>query len=89
MLAVWGVTALALALAERRAGAYFRYTVDLQPNPTTPALLLFATRAIAPLLAAFLLTLMLSRLLDSSLGRTLAVVVAYAIVAARCSRRCA
>jgi small-conductance mechanosensitive channel len=81
MFAIWAVTALVLAVAERRAGRYFHYTVHLQPNPTTPALLLFATRRIAPLMAAFLLSLLLSRMLDDSLGRMLAVVAAYAIVA--------
>jgi small-conductance mechanosensitive channel len=81
MFAIWAVTALALAVTERRAGRYFHYTVDLRPNPTTPALLLFATRRIAPLTAAFLLSLLLSRMLDDSLGRMLAVVTAYAIVA--------
>jgi small-conductance mechanosensitive channel len=81
MLAAWAVVALALAFGERRAGRYFHYTVDLQPNPTTPALLLYAIRQIAPLTAAFVLSLLLSRMLDDSLGRALAVVVAYAIVA--------
>jgi moderate conductance mechanosensitive channel len=81
MLVIWGATALILAFVERRAGRYFQYTVHLKPNPTTPALLLFATRRIAPLTVAFLLTLMLSRVLDDSLGRTLAVVVSYALVA--------
>ncbi|HTJ93900.1 MAG TPA: mechanosensitive ion channel protein MscS, partial [Pararobbsia sp.] len=81
LLAIWAFTALALAYAERRAARYFQYTVRLQPNPTTPALLLFATRRIAPLTVAFFATLWLSRMLDESLGRTLAVVVSYAIVA--------
>lgn len=81
LLAIWGFTALALAYAERRSARYFQYTVRLQPNPTTPALLLFATRRIAPLTVAFLATLMLQRMLDPSLGRILAVVVSYAIVA--------
>ncbi|WP_413191451.1 mechanosensitive ion channel domain-containing protein [Pararobbsia alpina] len=81
MLAIWAFTALALAFAERRSARYFNYTVSLHPNPTTPALLLFATRRIAPLTVAFFATLWLSRALDPSLGRTLAVVVSYAIVA--------
>lgn len=81
LIAIWAGTALVLAYLDRRAARYFQYTVRLQPNPTTPALLLFATRRIAPLTVAFLATLFLQRMLDPSLGRTLAVVVSYAIVA--------
>ncbi|WP_240648287.1 mechanosensitive ion channel family protein [Pararobbsia silviterrae] len=81
LLALWAFTVFALAYAERRCARYFRYTVRLQPNPTTPALLLFATRRIAPLTVAFVVTLTLQRMLDPSLGRMLVVIVAYAIVA--------
>ena len=81
LLAIWGFTALALAYVERRSARYFKYTVHLEPNPTTPALLLFATRRIAPLTVAFFATLFLQRMLDPSLGRLLAVVVSYALVA--------
>ncbi|WP_250450961.1 mechanosensitive ion channel family protein [Caballeronia sp. ATUFL_M2_KS44] len=81
MLAGWGACAFALVYLQRRV--LNRYGIDrsLHSNPTTRELLLFAMRRVAPYLVAFLAALTFARLMPQSLGRTLAMVTAYAIVA--------
>src|SRR5208282_3546782 len=60
-----------------------RYGVDagLKPNPSTGELLIFALRRVGPWIVAFVAALLFARAMPDALGRTLGMVVAYAIVA--------
>lgn len=77
----WGACAYLLLYIQRRIHARFGIEAHLHPNPTTRELLLFALRRVAPYLVAFLAALTFVRIMPQSLGRTLAMVTAYAIVA--------
>jgi small conductance mechanosensitive channel len=81
MLAGWGACAWALIYVQRRL--YVRYGVvyELKPNPSTGELLIFALRRVGPWIVAFLAALLFARAMPDALGRTLGMVVAYAIVA--------
>jgi small conductance mechanosensitive channel len=81
MLAGWGACAGALIYLQHRL--YRRFGVDfkLQPNPTTRELLIFALRRVGPWIIAFIAALLFVRAMPDALGRTLGMVVAYAIVA--------
>ncbi|KND55126.1 Potassium efflux system KefA protein / Small-conductance mechanosensitive channel [Candidatus Paraburkholderia kirkii] len=80
-LAGWGACAFVLVYVQRRVQA--RYGIDrgLHSNPTTLELLLFTLRRVAPYLFAFVAALSFTHYMPLSLGRTLAMVTAYAIVA--------
>ncbi|TCK43074.1 small conductance mechanosensitive channel [Paraburkholderia sp. BL8N3] len=80
-LAGWGACAFALVYLQRRVHAHYGIAAGLHHNPTTRELLLFALRRVAPYLFAFLAALTFVHLMPQSLGRTLAMVTAYAIVA--------
>jgi len=81
MLAGWGACAGALIYLQHRL--YRRLGIDfkLQPNPTTRELLIFALRRVGPWIIAFVAALLFVRAMPDALGRTLGMVVAYAIVA--------
>ncbi|HEY2021312.1 mechanosensitive ion channel family protein [Paraburkholderia sp.] len=81
MLAGWGACAGALIYLQHRL--YRRWGIDLKlrPNPTTRELLIFALRRVGPWIIAFLAALLFVRAMPDALGRTLGMVVAYAIVA--------
>ncbi len=81
MLAGWGACAWLLIYGQRRL--HTRYSVDasLKPNPSTGELLIFALRRVGPWIVAFLAALLFARAMPDALGRTLGMVVAYAIVA--------
>ncbi|MDR5738783.1 MULTISPECIES: mechanosensitive ion channel family protein [unclassified Caballeronia] len=80
-LAGWGACAFVLVYAQRRVSSRYGVEVSLHSNPTTRELLLFAMRRVAPYLIAFLAALTFAHLMPQSLGRTLAMVTAYAMVA--------
>ncbi|MDR5787772.1 MULTISPECIES: mechanosensitive ion channel family protein [unclassified Caballeronia] len=80
-LAGWGACAMALVYLQRRVRARFGIDSGLHSNPTTRELLLFTLRRVAPYLFAFLAALTFTHYMPLSLGRTLAMVTAYAIVA--------
>jgi moderate conductance mechanosensitive channel len=80
-LAGWGACAFLLVYLQRRLHARYKIHFGLRANPTTSELLIFALRRVGPYLFAFLAALTFVRLMPVSLGRTLAMVVAYAIVA--------
>jgi small conductance mechanosensitive channel len=80
-LAGWGACAFVLVYAQRRVSSRYGVEVSLHSNPTTRELLLFALRRVAPYLIAFLAALTFAHLMPQSLGRTLAMVTAYAMVA--------
>ncbi|WP_353552741.1 mechanosensitive ion channel family protein [Paraburkholderia terrae] len=81
VLAGWGACAAALIYLQRRIHAHFGIVVRLDPNPTTRELLIFALRRVGPWIVAFVAALMFVRSMPDSLGRTIAMVIAYAIVA--------
>ncbi|CAH2796520.1 MAG: Potassium efflux system KefA protein / Small-conductance mechanosensitive channel [uncultured Caballeronia sp.] len=81
MLAGWGVCAFLLVYFQRYLHARYNVHFGLRANPTTSELLIFTLRRIGPYLFAFIAALTFVRLMPVSLGRTLAMVTAYAIVA--------
>ncbi|ALP62682.1 mechanosensitive ion channel family protein [Paraburkholderia caribensis] len=81
VLAGWGACAAGLIYLQRRIHARFGIVVRLDPNPTTRELLIFALRRVGPWIVAFVAALMFVRSMPDSLGRTIAMVIAYAIVA--------
>jgi small-conductance mechanosensitive channel len=81
MLAGWGACAGALIYVQHRLYRRFGIVMGLQPNPTTRELLIFALRRVGPWIIAFLAALLFVRAMPDALGRTLGMVVAYAIVA--------
>ncbi|WP_414695123.1 mechanosensitive ion channel protein MscS, partial [Paraburkholderia sp.] len=81
MLAGWGVCAAVLRWIERRLLRRFDVETGLRPDPRTIDLLIFVVHRAAPWIVAFLGALVVERSLPDALGRTLALVIAYAIVA--------
>ncbi|HXZ07895.1 MAG TPA: mechanosensitive ion channel domain-containing protein, partial [Paraburkholderia sp.] len=81
MLAGWGACAAGLIYVQRRMYARFGIVYELTPNPTTRELLIFALRRVGPWIIAFLAALLFVRAMPVALGRTVSMVVAYAIVA--------
>jgi len=81
VLAGWGACAWGLIYLQRRLHARFGIVVRLDPNPTTRELLIFALRRVGPWIVAFVAALTFVRAMPDSLGRTIAMVIAYAIVA--------
>jgi small conductance mechanosensitive channel len=80
-LAGWAACAMTLVYLQRRVQARYGIGAGLHSNPTTRELLLFALRRVAPYLFAFFAALTFTHYMPLSLGRTLAMVTAYAIVA--------
>jgi moderate conductance mechanosensitive channel len=80
-LAGWGACAFLLVYFQRFLHRRYRIHFGLRPNPTTKELLIFALRRVGPYLFAFIGALTFVKLMPVSLGRTLAMVTAYAIVA--------
>ncbi|RAR56242.1 small conductance mechanosensitive channel [Paraburkholderia unamae] len=81
MLAGWGACAAALRWLERRLLRRFDVETGLRPNPRTTDLLIFVVHRAAPWIVAFVGALVVERSMPEALGRTLALVIAYAIVA--------
>ncbi|MPW19780.1 mechanosensitive ion channel [Paraburkholderia sp. CNPSo 3157] len=81
VLAGWGACAAGLIYVQRRVHERFGIVVRLDANPTTRDLLIFALRRVGPWIIAFVAALMFVRAMPDSLGRTIAMVIAYAIVA--------
>ncbi|SAL75943.1 mechanosensitive ion channel protein [Caballeronia arvi] len=81
MLLGWGACAFVLVYIQRRVQARYGIDTGLHSNPTTRELLLFTLRRVAPYLFAFLAALTFTHYMPLSLGRTLAMVAAYAMVA--------
>ncbi|SAL19057.1 mechanosensitive ion channel protein [Caballeronia peredens] len=80
-LAGWGACAFVLVYIQRRVQARYGIDSGLHSNPTTRELLLFTMRRVAPYVVAFVAALSFTHYMPASLGRTLAMVTAYAIVA--------
>lgn len=77
---LWACLALGLQWGARRMQRRFGLAQELPQQPKTRDLLLFALRKLGPWLIAFLFTLYLSVVLPSSLGKLLAMVMAYVLV---------
>ncbi|WP_250471975.1 mechanosensitive ion channel family protein [Caballeronia sp. GAFFF1] len=80
-LAGWGACAFLLVSLQRRMHRRYGIEAGLHSNPTTRELLLFTMRRVAPYVFAFVAALTFVHMMPQSLGRTLAMVTAYAIVA--------
>ncbi|WP_250436060.1 mechanosensitive ion channel domain-containing protein [Caballeronia sp. ATUFL_F2_KS9A] len=80
-LAGWGLCAFLLIRVQRRIFARYGRDVALAPNPTSTQLLAFALRQTGPWVVAFIAVLLFVRAMPDALGRTLGLVIAYAIVA--------
>jgi moderate conductance mechanosensitive channel len=80
-LAGWGTCAFLLVYLQRYLHRRYGIHFGLRPNPTTQELLIFALRRVGPYLFAFIAALTFVKIMPVSLGRTLAMVTAYAIVA--------
>jgi moderate conductance mechanosensitive channel len=81
MLAGWGACAAVLRWLERRLLRRFDVETGLRPNPRTIELLIFVVHRAAPWIVAFLGALVVERAMPEALGRTVGLVIAYAIVA--------
>ena len=80
VILLWACLALGLRWLARRMQRRFGLAEELPQQPKTRDLLLFALRKLGPWLVAFLITLYLSVVLPSSLGKLLAMVMAYVLV---------
>ena len=81
MLVGWGACAAVLRLLERRLLRRLSVATGLRPNPTTLELVFFALHRVAPWIVAFVGALVVERSMPQALGRTVGVVIAYAMVA--------
>jgi len=81
MLVGWGACAAALRWLERRLLRRLSMATGLRPNPSTLELVFFALHRVAPWIVAFVGVLVVERSMPQALGRTLGVVIAYAMVA--------
>ncbi|SIT44302.1 Small conductance mechanosensitive channel ion channel [Paraburkholderia piptadeniae] len=80
-LAGWGACAGLLIYLQRCVLARHGQDLALEPNPTSIGLLIFALRQSGPWIIAFIAVLVFVRGMPDALGRTLGLVIAYAIVA--------
>ncbi|MCT7023085.1 hypothetical protein M1743_23840, partial [Salmonella enterica subsp. enterica serovar Saintpaul] len=76
ILAVWSLLAAALIWLSHRVRERFGLTEELPQHPRTWDLLRFALRKLGPWLIALVITVYLSYALPSSLGKSLAMVLA-------------
>ncbi|MFD1555880.1 mechanosensitive ion channel domain-containing protein [Paraburkholderia silviterrae] len=81
MLVGWGACAAVLRWLERRLLRRLSMATGLRPNPTTLELVFFALHRVAPWIVAFVGALVVERSMPQALGRTLGLVIAYAMVA--------
>ena len=81
LLVGWGACAIVLIAIQQRLAARLGVAMKLNPNPSAHEMLMFALRRVGPWIIAFVLVLTIARNLPESLGRTVALVIAYAIVA--------
>ncbi|APQ10101.1 mechanosensitive ion channel protein [Pseudomonas oryzihabitans] len=79
-LAFWAGCALGLKHLSHRLRVSFGLSEELPLRPRTLDLVRFALRKLAPWLLAFVITLVVSLWLPDSLGKTVAVTLAYAAV---------
>ncbi|WP_350617009.1 mechanosensitive ion channel family protein [Pseudomonas sp. HY7a-MNA-CIBAN-0227] len=84
ILMLWSLLAAALIWLSSRVRMRFGLTEELPQHPKTWDMLRFALRKLGPWLIALVITVYLSYALPSSLGKSLAMVLAYALVVGTC-----
>jgi len=84
ILAVWSLLAAILIWLSHRVRERFGLPEELPQHPRTWDMLRFALRKLGPWLIALVITVYLSYALPSSLGKSLAMVLAYALVVGTC-----
>ncbi|WP_213876269.1 mechanosensitive ion channel domain-containing protein [Pseudomonas sp. dw_358] len=84
IIAVWSALAYALIWLSHHLRVRFGLTEELPQNPRTWDLARFALRKLGPWLVALIITVYVGYALPSSLGKSLAMVLAYALVVGTC-----
>lgn len=84
ILMVWSLLAAALIWLGHRVRLRFGLTEELPQHPCALDMLRFALRKLGPWLIALVMTVYMSYALPSSLGKSLAMVLAYALVVGTC-----
>ena len=84
ILMVWSLLAAALIWISHRVRMRFGLTEELPQHPRALDMLRFALRKLGPWLIALVITVYMSYALPSSLGQSLAMVLAYALVVGTC-----
>lgn len=84
ILGVWSLLAISLHALSHQVRIRFGLAEELPQNPRPSDLLRFALRKLGPWFAALLITGYLSYVLPASLGRDLAMVLAYALLFGTC-----
>lgn len=84
ILLLWSLLAYAMIWLSHRVRLRFGLTEELPQHPTTMDLLRFALRKLGPWMVALLITVYMTYALPSSLGKDLAMVLAYALVIGTC-----
>lgn len=84
ILMLWSLLAAILIWLSHRVRERFGLTEELPQHPKTWDLLRFALRKLGPWLIALVITVYMSYALPSSLGKSLAMVLAYALVVGTC-----
>ncbi len=84
IIAVWSLLAFAFNWIGHRVRLRFGLTEELPQHPRTWDLVRFALRKLGPWLVALVFTVYLSFALPSSLGKSMAMVLAYALVVGTC-----
>jgi hypothetical protein len=84
ILMVWSLLAAALIWVSHRVRMRFGLTEELPQHPRALDMLRFALRKLGPWLIALVITVYMSYALPSSLGKSLAMVLAYALVVGTC-----
>ena len=84
VIAVWSLLAYSLIWLSQRIRQRFGLSAELPRQPRTVDLLRFALRKLGPWLVALLITIFVGYAIPSSLGKSLAMVLAYALVVGTC-----
>ena len=84
IIALWSLLAYALNWVSHQVRLRFGLTEELPQHPRTWDLVRFALRKLGPWLVALIITVYLSFALPSSLGKSMAMVLAYALVVGTC-----
>jgi len=84
VIALWSLLAYAFNWVSHRVRLRFGLSEELPQHPRTWDLVRFALRKLGPWLVALIFTVYLSLVLPSSVGKSLAMVLAYALVVGTC-----
>jgi small-conductance mechanosensitive channel len=84
VIAVWSLLAYSLIWLSQRIRQRFGLSAELPRQPRTVDLLRFALRKLGPWLVALIITIYVGYALPTSLGKSLAMVLAYGLVVGTC-----